>query len=466
MTPERRNASGELAANIERTARLVLGVIKELYLGLRHGFIPWNGCLLVGILACIVFAIRWDHALWEWIYIGRFYPTSFYPLLIYWGALVTCPFWFWALVSHSKKQVRARNLETVFTEAGLRSVQGRVPKLVFDKSASDHTHTLRVTVSGASLEKFKKAKTTLESNLGIFIDDIRENRKQKTIDVIYAHEPMPKEVGFGDISHLSACKFIVGETRSSYVRADIRKVPHLLIAGQTGGGKSTFLRQFITTHLLRCRATFLLIDLKEGLESHLFEGFSNVEIKEDVAAAVSRLGHYETKVTDRLKKIKAAGCLDFDQFLRKTSEDEALEREFVIVDEAAELFLAGGNTRSSDVQRAKRVLSDIARRGRAAGVHLVIATQRPDSRSLDTQVKANLPGVLCFQMVNDASSITVLGTGRATEIPPIPGRAIWKVGAQAIEVQTPHLTHDQAVELLKAFREQKTKDTSGVTLTK
>ena len=99
---------------------------------------------------------------------------------------------------------------------------------------------------------------------------------------------------------------------------------------------------------------------------------------------------------------------------------------------------------SGDIQIARRVLSQIARQGRSVGVHLVIATQRPDAKSLDPQVKANLTGVVCFQMLNDASSITVLGVGRATELPAIPGRAIWKCGAEMVEVQTPYLETEEA----------------------
>ena len=84
-------------------------------------------------------------------------------------------------------------------------------------------------------------------------------------------------------------------------------------------------------------------------------------------------------------------------------------------------------------------------------MHLIVATQKPDSSSFDQTVKSNLPGVLCFQMVNDVSSISVLGTGRATDLPPNPGRGIWKNSLDMVEVQTPFMTLGKAESLLSEF---------------
>lgn len=125
-----------------------------------------------------------------------------------------------------------------------------------------------------------------------------------------------------------------------------------------------------------------------------------------------------------------------------------LDRHVIVVDEAAEMFLAGHHAKSEEIQNARRILSRIARQGRAVGIHLVVATQRPDTKSLDPQVKANLTGVICFQMMNDASSIAVLGNGRATDLPAIAGRAIWKSGIEMMEVQTPFMSSEKAQEIL------------------
>lgn len=137
------------------------------------------------------------------------------------------------------------------------------------------------------------------------------------------------------------------------------------------------------------------------------------------------------------------------------------------MDEAAEMFLSNALASADKVRAAKEILSRVARQGRSLGIHLVIATQRPDSRALDPQIKANLPGVLCFQMVNDISSITVLGNGRATDLPPIPGRGIWKTGSMTVEIQTPNLTIERADSFLASLRkEEKTTPSETPTIEK
>jgi S-DNA-T family DNA segregation ATPase FtsK/SpoIIIE len=74
----------------------------------------------------------------------------------------------------------------------------------------------------------------------------------------------------------------------------------------------------------------------------------------------------------------------------------------------------------------------------------VIATQKPDANAVSTQIKANLVGIISFPMATFGASMSILGNGRAKELPAIPGRAIWKNGLDQYEVQTPFLSPDYA----------------------
>jgi DNA segregation ATPase FtsK/SpoIIIE, S-DNA-T family len=126
------------------------------------------------------------------------------------------------------------------------------------------------------------------------------------------------------------------------------------------------------------------------------------------------------------------------------------------VDEVAELFLAGGPVNAEQSKQASEIVGRISRLGRAPGIHLVLGTQRPDKRALDTQIMANLPGKLCFQMSDTASSMVVINNARARDLPGIPGRAIWQNGLTMVEVQTPYLQVEEANQLLNSYRNEET----------
>lgn len=202
---------------------------------------------------------------------------------------------------------------------------------------------------------------------------------------------------------------------------------------------------------------FVLIDLKGGLEFQLFENLARVKVMPSISLAVGDLNRIEKLMNDRMATLKAHKVKDVDALAAKKHDDkrsrsQPMHRLLLVIDEATEMFLAGSHASAQEIQKARRILSQVARQGRAVGVHLVIATQRPDVRALDPQIKANLTGVLCFPMSNDASSMTVLGNGRATDLPIIPGRALWKAGLEMTEVQTPFLSIEKAEELLEPMR--------------
>lgn len=89
--------------------------------------------------------------------------------------------------------------------------------------------------------------------------------------------------------------------------------------------------------------------------------------------------------------------------------------------------------------------------GRPVPTLLIVATQKPDSKAVSSQIKANLTGIISFPMATLGASFSILGNGRAKELPSIPGRAIWKSGLDQFEVQTAFLSPDQTkIELDKS----------------
>lgn len=433
----------------------------EIFHGVRTRRIPWAECFLWANASALLVLFHLDKAIFKRVGFLRFYPTRPMYYYGYCAALLLFGFLGWGFVQSALRKRLLRRLTEIFSQAGLKNALGRFPAFISDYPVDEATRKLRLGRSGFSREQFEKAKGSLESSLQVYIDEMRENRERGTIDVIYSHSPMPERTEIDNITHVAPLTFVIGKTRAKEITANLSRVPHLMVAGQTGGGKSTFLRGLITTlYLNNPEFEFTLIDLKGGLEFQIFEKLPRVRVMASVEQAITNLKSLETVLKERMALLKANDCKDITAYLAlsgakrvsapgNTGASEYLNRHIVIVDEAAEMFLAGGHANSGDIQIARRVLSQIARQGRSVGVHLVVATQRPDAKSLDPQVKANLTGVVCFQMLNDASSITVLGVGRATELPPIPGRAIWKCGAEMVEIQTPFLSTEEVEGLLE-----------------
>lgn len=447
---------------IFKNLRLLISPIAELIHGFRSNTIPWEYCAGWMLFSSTVLILKIDHFLILHTRLKDLYPYygPFYK--IYAFSIVTIGFWIWAWNQVRKKKEKLALLTSAFKNAGLESKIGRLPNLISDFPIDSANRKLRLTNAGFPVSKFYDQKKYLESELGIYIDLIKEDRERRAIDVIYSHFPMHEQVIYEPDEKTSSFGFIVGRTRAHALTASLKETPHLLVAGQTGGGKSTFLRQLIVhLHLKQKSTRFLLIDLKGGLEFSLFENRKQFRVVPNVLAAVEELKLMDKLLDERMALLKAHQCKDLESYLKKKEEGKStpMNRQIIVVDEAAEMLLAGHHANSKEIQVARGILSRIARQGRAVGVHLVVATQRPDSRSLDPQVKANLTGVICFQMMNDASSIAVLGNGRATDLPRIPGRAIWKNGMEMLEVQTPFLGADEAEKLLGPVDPDKNKET-------
>jgi len=205
--------------------------------------------------------------------------------------------------------------------------------------------------------------------------------------------------------------FLVGRTPAGRtVTADLADLPHLLVAGSTGSGKTVFLYTFIVSLLHRFgpeALSLLLIDPKqtdfvyfEGLP-HLLDGRVVIDAEE----AIAYLGRLTTEVLDvRTRQLRQARCRDLLDY-NERHPDAPMPPIVVVIDEYADLVQV---LNRSGRQEFERRLIRLAQRARNVGIHLVIATQRPSADIVTTSLKTNLPARIAFRLPSHHDSMTIL----------------------------------------------------------
>jgi len=219
--------------------------------------------------------------------------------------------------------------------------------------------------------------------------------------------------------------------------ADLAKMPHLLVAGATGTGKSVFLNSLLCSIL--CRATpndlkLLLVDPKL-LELSIYEGIPHLlaDVVTNPKRAAAALAGVVRKMEERYQMMSALGVRSIAQFnarvdkelaagnltfrLRpKPGEEEGDEVEYrrfpyivVVIDELADLMVVSAKDVEESLQR-------LAQMARAAGIHLVLATQRPSVDVLTGVIKANFPARISFQVSSRTDSRTILDQNGADHL--------------------------------------------------
>lgn len=437
---------------------LVFGIgqpIVEIFYGIKKDTIPYLPILTWGVFFDFLTLSHLDQKVFKLLKLGWIYPQNPIAYSMYSFIGATFGFWVWGAIQTRKKTNMIQRLTEVFQESGLKSPMGKLPNFIFDKPVDELVRRLRVTNAFMPKAKFDESKDRLESALQVYIDEISESKSGGTVDILYSHFEISKMFEMKDLKSIGRHRFLVGQTRAKTIYSSLIETPHLLIGGQTGGGKSTFLRQLITT--LYCNNTdynFTLIDMKGGLEFQLFDQRDRIKVISTPNDSSSQFTVLDQLLTERFELLKTNQCKDIEEFQKKPkdqlklpegvkTETFKLNRNIVVIDEAAELFLAGGKMSVSQVQEMTRKVIRLAAQGRAVGIHLIVATQKPDSKAISSQIKANLTGIISFPMATLGASFSILGNGRAKELPSIPGRAVWKSGLDQFEVQTAFLSPDQ-----------------------
>jgi S-DNA-T family DNA segregation ATPase FtsK/SpoIIIE len=261
------------------------------------------------------------------------------------------------------------------------------------------------------------------------------------------------------------------------VVADLAPMPHLLIAGTTGSGKSVGLNAMILSLLYRltpaeCR--LIMIDPKM-LELKMYDGIPHLlaPVVVDPPKAIRALKWAVEQMEDRYRKMSELNVRSLASFNQKVREAKAAGKPFirrvqtgwdpetelpiieeelldfepmplvvVVVDELADLMMTAGKEVEFLIQR-------LAQKARAAGIHLIMATQRPSVDVITGVIKANLPTRISFQVTSKIDSRTILGEPGAEQLLG-KGDMLWMAGGKLVRVHGPFVS-DEEVEAVADF---------------
>lgn len=202
----------------------------------------------------------------------------------------------------------------------------------------------------------------------------------------------------------------------SIVLADLAKMPHLLIAGTTGSGKSVCTNAMIQSVLYKSTPTevrMLLIDPKQ-VEFGIYNGIPHllVPVVTDPRKAAGALGWAVTEMLARYKLFAENNVRDlasYNELAKKSDTLHPMPLILIVIDELADLMMAAANEVEDAIIR-------LAQMARAAGMHLVIATQRPSVDVITGLIKANIPSRLALTVASAVDSRTILDTGGAEKL--------------------------------------------------
>jgi S-DNA-T family DNA segregation ATPase FtsK/SpoIIIE len=197
------------------------------------------------------------------------------------------------------------------------------------------------------------------------------------------------------------------------VAADLSKMPHLLIAGATGSGKTVCLNSIICCLLMHAppsEVQFIMVDPKRvELTSYNSVPHLAAPVIVDTSKALGTLRWLNQEMDKRYQKLATAGARNIEGYNKSKEAGERLPYLVLVIDELADLMMAG-------FDEVEHVLCRLAQLARATGIHLIVATQRPSVDVVTGLIKANFPTRISFAVTSQVDSRTILDMGGAEKL--------------------------------------------------
>lgn len=214
---------------------------------------------------------------------------------------------------------------------------------------------------------------------------------------------------------------------------DLTSLPHLLIGGASGQGKSNFLNCLITglSKLPTTLAQLHLVDAaKQGVEFNEYKKLKNATVYESGRSCIEMLRDQREEMMRRLKILKANQAKTLSQL--STKIDKPIPYVIIVIDEFANILFSSTKEKDEFTQ----LVIHFAATGRATGFHLVLATQRPDRDAVHPDIKSNVGASIAFKVRAPENSRIILGTHGAEKLRK-KGECLFAHGADLIRIQTP-----------------------------
>ncbi len=277
--------------------------------------------------------------------------------------------------------------------------------------------TLEFKTFGIPLSEWADNQDRIESALNIHIDEIYEGKNCRSVIVkcVDGENRLSDFIEWSENMLSKECfEIVLGEGYSGRVSVNISKIPHMLIGGSTGSGKSILLK-LVLMQCVKKGAKIYIADFKGGVD------FPNVWHKKcclltDEETLLKVLIDVTTELKRRKQILRNAAFANIDEYNRNT--EKKLQRIIFACDEIAEVLDKTGLSKQQkdEILKIESELSIIARQGRAFGIHLVLATQRPDAAILNGQIRNNIDTRICGRADNVLSQIILDNTDASDKI--------------------------------------------------
>lgn len=262
------------------------------------------------------------------------------------------------------------------------------------------------------------------------------------------------------VRHKSSVAFAVGkDIGGNYIVGDCSKLPHMLIAGTTGSGKSVCINSLLTSLLYKStpeEVRLIMVDPKM-VELGVYNGIPHllIPVVTDPKKAAGALQWAVVEMMKRYRLFSEAGVRDlasYNQWAKRQEDVETMPKVVVVIDELADLMLVAAKEVEESICR-------VAQMGRAAGMHLVIATQRPSADVITGLMKANIPSRVAFAVASSLESRIILDTPGAEKLVG-KGDMLWSpLGAgKPLRVQGCFISDEEVAAVVGAVKQNSGED--------